>query len=200
MLEFDFYLDEIEFFEIEKDVNQEIINELTILNNLSYRMSCKSNKNTYALDSYLDESIESIIEADGNTQIYPEFQDCYKNIDYDFAMQMGNKKVVFEIEKSNKEKILYDYLKAHIYMKYEIDNVVIIVPKNWIHSKGKINLFEIAKENIKLCYEYQMGNKKILEKIIIVGFTQMYKDEPLTIKGRKEIKKECKDYFQNKNR
>ena len=37
--------------------------------------------------------------------------------EYDFAFSFAGKLIVVEVEKANREKILYDYLKFHMYLK-----------------------------------------------------------------------------------
>jgi hypothetical protein len=196
VISFDLFLKGIDFFEIETGRNQELIKQLSGMEGLAFKLTCSSPRNSYQKDSSLDSDIKKYLLDNGNKLINPNFPQCPINIAYDFALRIGDKNVVFEIEKANKEKILYDYLKAHIYMDYGIDNVVIIAPKNWVHAHGTYDLFKVAKERISLCYQYQMGNEKKLKKILIVGFTQIYNNQIHSNTTLAKINQKCKLYFQ----
>lgn len=57
MISFDFSLGEIEFYEIEPNKNRDLILQLLCLEGIPYTMTCKSPKNSYQLDSSLDDDI-----------------------------------------------------------------------------------------------------------------------------------------------
>lgn len=99
-----------------------------------------------------------------------KLQDCPTDIKYDFSLQIHNKIVVFEIEKANKEKILYDFLKLHVDLSNNADLVVLLVPKNWAHNSGSCNLFELAVQRYNLCRDYGIVDPKILGHILTNRF------------------------------
>lgn len=159
-------------------------------------MTCKSPKNSYQLDSTLDNDIRNKLLKAGGKEFAPNLSKSPVSIEYDFAVNIGGKNVVFEIEKANKEKILYDFLKAHIYIEYNTDCVVIITPKNWVHKLGVNDLFKDAKERLSLCYEYKMGNEQ-LKNILIVGYSQFYNNSRYGKDTFKNINMQCEMHFKN---
>ncbi len=191
---FSFQMKDIEFFELDENENKQIINELHILEGLEYNIECKSPVNSYQKNPSLDENIKSFLNKEYK-KIKLSLTTCSVNIKYDFAFKIKNKNVIFEVEKANKEKMLYDILKAHIYLKNDADIVVIIAPKNWVHAKGEYKLFDILKERLKLCSDYGMGNPKVLKNIILMGYTQYYKNKIHCRETNKEMNDLCKMHF-----
>lgn len=195
MISFDLSIKDIEAFELEKGVNQQIVNLALALENLTYKLICNSPRNSYQKESTLDTNIRNYLQSFGNGIINPKIDHCPINITYDFALRIGNSNVVFEIEKANKEKILYDFLKAHIYLDSNIDKFVIIAPKNWMHSLGYYDLFKTAKERLQLCYKYRMGDKMKLKNILVIGFNQYFKNQIHDAKSLEIINQQCREHF-----
>src|SRR6266436_5008614 len=52
----------------------------------------------------------------------------------DFAFNFGGRTVAVEIEKANREKILRDILKCHIYLHAGADFAVVVLPRNYAHK------------------------------------------------------------------
>lgn len=194
MISFDLSLGEIEFYEVEPNRNSDLISQLLCLEGIPYTMTCKSPNNSYQLDSSLDDDIRNKLLKAGGKAFAPNLSKSPVNVAYDFALNISGQNIVFEIEKANKEKILYDFLKAHIYMEYNTDCVVIITPKNWVHKLGVNDLFKDAKERLSLCYKYKMGNER-LKNILIVGYTQFYNGSRHTKETFKNINKQCEQHF-----
>ncbi|MHB1151791.1 MAG: hypothetical protein ACYCWE_05820 [Eubacteriales bacterium] len=194
MISFDFSLGEIEFYEVKQSRDSDLINQLLCLEGIHYTLACKSPKNSYQLDSSLDNDIRNKLMKAGGKVFAPNLSQCPVNVTYDFALNISGNNTVFEIEKANKEKILYDFLKAHIYMEYNTDCVVIISPKNWVHKLGVNNLYKDAKERLDLCYKYKMGNER-LKNILIVGYTQIFNDSRYTKDTFTYINKQCEIHF-----
>jgi hypothetical protein len=65
--------------------------------------------------------------------------------EYDFSFSFNGKVVVVEVEKANREKILYDFLKFHMYLRHGADFGLLFLPKNYPHSSGEWRLFDWGK-------------------------------------------------------
>ena len=108
--------------------------------------------------------------------------------DYDFAFDYNRKRVAVEVEKSNREKILYDILKSHIYLKEDADFAMLVLPKNYAHRHGEWDLFDMGKERYKLCLNYNFGQRENFDRILLVGYEQTTSEgEPLTAQLRDKL-------------
>lgn len=95
---------------------------------------------------------------------------------FDFSFSYGDKKIVVEIEKANREKILRDLLKSHMYLHSGADFALIVLPRNYAHSKGMWDLFRFGVERYNECVKYGFGTPEGLGKILLVGYTQFDKE------------------------
>lgn len=77
-----------------------------------------------------------------------------------------------EVEKANREKILRDLLKCHIYLAAGADFAVVGLPRNYAHTRGVWNLFEFGIERYEECRAYGFGTAEKLDKILLLGFEQ----------------------------
>lgn len=91
---------------------------------------------------------------------------------YDFAFSYRDKKIVVEIEKANQEKILRDLLKSHMYLRSGADFALVVLPRNYAHSKGMWDLFRFGVERYNECLKYGFGTPEGLGKVLLVGYTQ----------------------------
>lgn len=198
MIKFDLEVREVTVKRLDDTIHQEVVNEIQKLENLEYQLTCKSPANKYQKDSDLDERIKIFLEKNF-TKIEPKIE-CSNKIAFDIALEIHGKNIIFEIEKANKEKILYDYLKAHIYIKSGINCVIVCVPINWVSSKVSENLFKVACERLNLCSDYKMADEGTLKNIILVGFKQYYQNKPLDMFSRQQIHKACEEHFADKKK
>jgi hypothetical protein len=90
----------------------------------------------------------------------------------DFAFTFGGRTVAVEIEKANREKILRDILKCHIYLHAGADFAVVALPRNYSHKHGIWNLFEFGMARYDECRTYGFGTSSKLERIVLLGFNQ----------------------------
>jgi hypothetical protein len=90
----------------------------------------------------------------------------------DFAFSFLGRTVAVEIEKANREKILRDILKCHIYLHAGADFAVVALPRNYPHKHGVWNLFEFGVERYNECRTYGFGTAETLGKIALLGFDQ----------------------------
>lgn len=174
-----------------------LIASLRKLEGLEYRFRCRGPRNGYQLDSTFDIAAKAQLLGSGCQQI-SFVPNCHVSIDFDFVLDIHGDKIVFEIEKANKEKLLYDFLKMHVYLHHsEISAAVLIVPLNWAHSSGVQDLFSFARERFDLCKTYGMIDPQKAQRMLIVGAPQLYQGRPIDDRMMRSIKQECSDYFVN---
>jgi hypothetical protein len=178
---------------------EQVVCFLKQVEGIGYRLLCRGSKNNYQLISDFDSVVEhKLIEFGGRR--FSLSPSCSANIDFDFALQLGTIKCVFEMEKTNKEKLLYDFLKMHVYLDSGADVAILLVPVNWAHSSGVIDLFSVAANRFSLCRQYGMLNKEKAHRMLLLGFTQIINGSPLTDNTLRSMKADCRRYFQAKNR
>jgi hypothetical protein len=127
-------------------------------------------KNSGQCDSDLDEQIAvRLNEMTGVRGIQISMPEIKKKCDFSFRFK--GRVIVVEVEKANWEKVLYDFLKAHIYFVSGADFVVVFVPKNYVHSgKSPMKTFHQARQRYDHCVEYGFGSRQNFEKILLVGY------------------------------
>jgi hypothetical protein len=133
-------------------------------------------KNSGQCDSDLDDCLAgrfSMIKGVAKKEIgMPKIQ---KKFDFSFAFK--GRSVVVEVEKANWEKVLYDFLKAHMYFVSGADFVVVFVPKNYVHSgKSPMKSFDQACKRYDHCVEYGFGSRENLGRILLVGYEVAVQD------------------------
>jgi hypothetical protein len=111
----------------------------------------------------------------------------------DFAFAFDGKSVAVEIEKANREKILRDILKCHMYLHAGADFALVALPKNYSHTHGVWNLFEFGIQRFSECKTYGFGTTDRLGRILLVGFEQFAasSDKPLCKQTRLEMRKQA---------
>lgn len=92
--------------------------------------------------------------------------------EFDFAFEYEARSVAVEIEKSNREKILRDILKCHMYMYAGVDYTLVGLPRNYAHSRGIWDLYGFGVQRLKECINYGFGTLDKLGRILLFGFTQ----------------------------
>lgn len=92
--------------------------------------------------------------------------------EYDFAFSFAGKLVVVEVEKANREKILYDYLKFHMYLKSGADFSILFLTKNYAHRLGEWDLFDWSVKRYRQCLEFGFGNSQLFDRMLLVGYEQ----------------------------
>ncbi|HTV40481.1 MAG TPA: hypothetical protein VMF08_07900 [Candidatus Sulfotelmatobacter sp.] len=96
----------------------------------------------------------------------------YVSQELDFAFKFNEHSVAVEIEKANREKILRDILKCHIYLHAGADFAVIVLPRNYSHKHGVWNLFGFGIERYDECRKYGFGTAEKFGRIMLLGFNQ----------------------------
>ena len=90
----------------------------------------------------------------------------------DFAFTFNDRKVAVEIEKTNREKILRDFLKCHMYFHAGADFALVVLPRNYAHKIGVWDLFEFGVQRFQECRHYGFGTDDKLDRILLLGYTQ----------------------------
>ncbi len=90
----------------------------------------------------------------------------------DFAFSYNGKAVAVEIEKANREKILRDLLKSHMYLRSGADFALIVLPRNYPHTHGIWYLFAFGAARYQECLKYGLGSPESLGRGLLVGYTQ----------------------------
>lgn len=126
-----------------------------------------SNQFTFDFDSKLK---DKLLESGGQLTQLSLPKGILK--EYDFSFSFKGKSVVVEVEKANREKILYDFLKFHMYLRYGADFGLLFLPKNYSHRSGEWSLFDWGKTRYQQSLDYGFGSPDILERILIIGYEQ----------------------------
>jgi hypothetical protein len=118
-----------------------------------------------------DDRLESALHAAGAERFHLKLQrDIPQELDFAFSYQ--GKTVAVEIEKANREKILRDLLKCHMYLHSGADYSLIVLPRNYPHTHGIWDLFRFGVERYTECLKYGMGTRESLGRVLLVGYTQ----------------------------
>jgi len=121
--------------------------------------------------SSFDNALESALRAGGaipfNLPLPPGVPQ-----ELDFAFAFGGRTVAVEIEKANREKILRDFLKCHIYLHTGAHFAIVALPRNYAHKHGVWNLFAFGMERYNECLTYGFGTADKLGRILLLGFDQ----------------------------
>lgn len=121
-----------------------------------------------------DERLESALHAAGTERFHLKLhRDIPQELDFAFSYQ--GKTVAVEIEKANREKILRDLLKSHMYLNSGADFALIVLPINYPHTHGIWDLFAFgAAPRYQECLKYGLGTPETLGRILLVDYTQHY--------------------------
>lgn len=141
---------------------------------------------TSDFDSRLLEAFLAAGAEDANLPLPPEIPQ-----ELDFSFRFGGKSVAVEIEKANREKILRDLLKSHMYLHCGADFALIVLPRNYPHSHGIWDLFDFGCARLSECRQYGFGTEQGLSRIGLVGYTQFCgtTNEPLSRATRLRMRK-----------
>lgn len=113
--------------------------------------------------------------------------------EFDFVFSFAGQTVAVEIEKTNREKILRDILKCHIYIHAGADFALIGLPKNYPHSHGVWDLFEFGVQRLRECKTFGFGTADKLGRILLLGYEQFVSstNELLSKETRQRMRKEA---------
>jgi hypothetical protein len=129
----------------------------------------KVNQGQTACD--FDDALEKALHARGATTFTSSLPSGIPQ-ELDFAFTFDGKTVAVEIEKANREKILRDILKCHVYLCAGADFAIVGLPRNYAHKHGVWDLFKFGVERYNECRTYGFGSAENLGRILLFGYEQ----------------------------
>lgn len=183
-----FEIDKDAIFSFNRSLEEDLKEVLNKIDNLEYKLICKTSKNNYQKTQHLDQAIRDKLKIDKKQQkrIYfdenlniSDFNDKKNKIpnmriEHDCLYNYRDKKIFFEIEKANFEKILYDVMKMHVYCSDDKSYGILLFPKQWF-NKSNVAIYDYAITRYKICNKYGMLDNVIKNKILIIGYNQELK-------------------------
>ena len=193
MIEFRAYASNFELFPKEGEAFQWLSPLLGGLKNVDFVLRVDNpSSNQGQMVSNLDDKLEKVLLTRGVTHFDLQLP---KEIpqEFDFAFEYSGRTVAVEIEKTNREKILRDILKCHMYLHAGADFAMVVLPKNYPHKHGVWNLFDFGVQRFSECKAFGFGTPDKLGRILFLGFEQFTAstNEPLTTRIRQQIREEA---------
>lgn len=150
------------------------------------------NANRGQMKSNFDEALESALLRSGVSSFDLPLPSNFSQ-KLDFAFIFSGSSVAVEIEKTNREKILRDFLKCHMYLHFGADFAMVGLAKNYPHRHGVWNLFDFGVQRFRECKTYGFGTANKLDRIVLLGFEQFsaQTNEPLSKTTREEMRKQA---------
>ncbi len=172
MTTFPAYADNFEIYPKDGEAARHLAPLFGGLSRIDFSLSVDDPKvNQGQLASSFDTALETALRAGGTTPFkLPLPPDVPQELDFAFAF--GGRTVAVEIEKANREKILRDFLKCHIYLHVGAHFAVVALPRNYAHKHGVWDLFEFGMERYNECRTYGFGTAVNLGRILLLGFDQ----------------------------
>lgn len=131
----------------------------------------KPDVNQGQLTSDFDSALEQALMAAGATRHDLRLPPTIPQ-ELDFSFAYAGRTVAVEIEKANREKILRDILKCHMYLDAGADFALIGLPRNYPHKHGVWNLFDFGVSRLRECLVHGFGTPEKLGRIVLLGFSQ----------------------------
>lgn len=143
---------------------------------MHFNGTIKSPSNSYQINLNFDSTWIGKMNTVGwkNKQI-PTFEEISEipNIKPDAFLTQDGTSVIFEIEKSNKKTIWFDFIKILMFIgQNNTDFGIIIVPRNYAHKIGVWDLFKDARYYRSCLERFANVDTNLLSKIAIIGYTQ----------------------------
>ena len=172
MKEFRAYAANFELFPDNTDAFRHLSPLLRQLNRVDFALRVENpSANQGQMASNFDGELERALRSLGARQYQLRLPEGIPQ-EFDFAFEYEGRSVAVEIEKSNREKILRDILKCHIYMHAGVDYTLVGLPRNYAHSRGIWDLYGFGVQRLKECINYGFGIPDKLGRILLFGFTQ----------------------------
>lgn len=128
-------------------------------------------KNNNQITTDFDDRLRDAFCDNGATEAELSLPDGVAK-EYDFAFDFEGNRVVVEVEKANREKILYDILKCHMYLSGDAAFALLVLPKNYPHGHGEWDLFATGTARYRQCLDFGFGTLETFDRILIVGYEQ----------------------------
>ena len=161
-----------EFYPNDGEVFRHLSPLLVRLNRIEFTLRVNDpTVNQGQMDSDFDTELEKAFLANGAMPLDLRLPENIPQ-ELDFAFSFRGKSVAAEIEKANREKILRDILKCHMYLHAGADFALVALPRNYSHSHGVWDLFEFGVQRFSECRTYGFGTADRLNRILLLGFEQ----------------------------
>lgn len=172
MTEFKAYATNFEFYPKEGEAFKHLLPLFSKISRINFTFKVNDpSVNQGQMHSNFDDQLEKELLKNGaeswKLTLPPEIPQ-----EFDFTFIYSKKKVAVEIEKTNREKILRDILKCHMYQYSGADFAVIGLPRNYPHTHGVWDLFGFGKERFSECKTYGFGTHDKLGRILLWGYDQ----------------------------
>ena len=172
MTTFPAYADNFELYPTDGEAARHLAPLFSGLSRIDFSFSVDDPKvNQGQMASSFDTALETALRAGGTTPFKLPLPPGVPQ-ELDFAFAFGGRTVAVEIEKANREKILRDFLKCHIYLRHGAHFAVVALPRNYAHKQGVWDLFEFGMERYNECRTYGLGTADNLGRILLLGFDQ----------------------------
>jgi hypothetical protein len=193
MISFPAYARDFEFYPTHGEAFGHLSPLLSRLSRIEFTFNVADpSANQGQLTSDFDAALEKAIVALGapilQLQLPPQIRQ-----QLDFAFSINGHHVAVEIEKTNREKILRDILKSHMYLHLGADFALLILPKNYPHKHGIWNLYHFGVQQMQDCITYGFGVGDKLERILLMGFQSCSTrtNEPHSVLTRQAMRAEA---------
>lgn len=190
MIKFRAYAANFEIFPDNTDAFRHLSPLLRQLNRIDFVLSVENpSVNQGQMASNFDGELERALRSLGAQPYHLRLPEGIPQ-EFDFAFEYNGRTVAVEIEKSNREKILRDILKCHIYLHTGVSYALVGLPMNYAHSRGMWDLYEFGVQRFKDCMNYGFGTSDKLGRILLLGFTQYdaASNERLSSQIRKQMR------------
>ncbi|MBI4025626.1 MAG: hypothetical protein HY360_11650 [Verrucomicrobia bacterium] len=190
MTTFPAYADNFQIYPKDGEASRHLAPLFNGLSRIDFSFSVDdSTVNQGQMASGFDTALENALRAGGATPFNLPLPPGVPQ-ELDFAFSFRGHTVAVEIEKANREKILRDFLKCHIYLHYSADFAVVALPRNYAHKHGVWNLFEFGEERYNECRTYGFGSADKMGRILLLGFDQheATTNRPLSKATREEMR------------
>jgi hypothetical protein len=190
MKEFRAYASNFEIFPNDTDAFRHLSPLLSQLNRVDFILSVENpSVNQGQMASNFDGELERELYSRGAQPYHLRLPEVIPQ-EFDFAFEYNGRAVAVEIEKSNREKILRDILKCHMYLHAGVYYALVGLPRNYAHSRGMWDLYNFGVQRFKECMNYGFGTSDKLGRILLLGFTQYDKasNEQFSSRIRQQIR------------
>lgn len=172
MITFPAYANDFEFYPMDGEAARHLAPLFNVLGRIDFTFRVDDPAvNQGQMASDFDTALEAALRSGGATSFDLPLPPGVPQ-ELDFAFTFGGRTVAVEIEKANREKILRDFLKCHIYLHAGAHFAVVALPRNYAHKHGVWNLFEFGVERYNECRTYGFGTADKLGRILLLGFNQ----------------------------
>jgi len=172
MTTFPVYAAKFEFYLQDSEVYSHLSLLLAALERIDFVLEVKNqDRNRGQIVSNFDAALEAtLVRAGASHHLLELSPDVPQELDFAFSFE--GRSVAVEIEKANREKILRDILKCHMYLDAGANYEMIALPKNYPHTHGVWDLFNFGVQRFRECQKYGFGTPEKLDRILLVGFEQ----------------------------